>query len=187
MASLEASDPQEWWDWLIDLAVVPSLFDWIALLLTLGGILIALIKLRTMREATEAATKALTDAQSMLSERALHAIAPQLHHLREDIQLAMKSGVSRDAQRALVRFAALADEVADVLSTSFPAHLQLCAEMQAASAKATRVKVTIVTKPGTDVATVLVPVFKEVDAVVMAIDKMTNGLRNKIEGAVNVH
>ena len=172
--------------WWIDWASTPGLFDWISLLLTVGGFVFAYFQFRKTRSATVEATKALTLAQSKLSERAVFAIAPQLSHSREDIQLAMKSGNDREAQRALVRFTNLADEIADVLIDSFASNVVLAGQVQAASARAKKVKYTIVTKPTTNVSTALVPVYKEVDAVVMSVDKLAAGLRNKIEGASNV-
>ncbi|QHF19547.1 hypothetical protein GTU71_00850 [Rathayibacter sp. VKM Ac-2762] len=172
--------------WFIDLTTAPSVMDWAALILTIIGFWIAFVQLRKTKKAAEAATEALTGAQATLSERAMHAIAPQLHHVHEDIQVAMKSGDTLDAQRALLRFSRLANEMGDILKTSYPTHTELVTIIQSASSKATKVKVTLVTKPTTDVPTSLRPVFKDVDAVMVAVDSMTANLRNKLEGAPNV-
>ena len=98
----------------------------------------------------------------------------------------MKSGEEASAQRALVRFARLADEASDVLSRSFPEHKSLASDLDAASTKATKAKVLIATKPDTDVSATLRPIYKEADAVMMSIDKVTTHLRNRVEGATSV-
>ncbi|WP_159085097.1 hypothetical protein [Planctomonas deserti] len=127
----------EWWEALeVDWRLRPSFFDYFALALTLGGLLLAWLQFRKARTALQAER----DTKSSLEYNQLLALLPEFHPILSDIDSAVHRGNTYAAQRELVRFARICGDAATLAGKMNPPRDSFITELTSCAVAASEAK-----------------------------------------------
>lgn len=172
--------------WFWDGSAAPGWADYLGLTLTVVGFWIAFQQLRSTKKVAEATRDAvsgvLDTAQRALSQRALGALVPQLQLAVEDLDHAMKQPDVEVARRALVRFAHIAAEGSNLLSSLGPPATRLATRMSQASSRATRAKGMLMSEKSPDIAGNLGQAAEDATQLSTQVTALASKLRNTVEG-----
>lgn len=138
--------------WWFDDAAAPGWHDWLGLLLTVAGFLIAFRQLRKTQTAAETAASELARARLKLNSDQLAAVLPQLTSIVSDLDFAIDNNDREVAHRALLRFSYVAKEAIALLANLDADHTSLQSRLGGASSTALDVKGSIVGKKSVDIA-----------------------------------
>jgi methyl-accepting chemotaxis protein len=172
--------------WYIDGDSAPGWFDYVGLLITIGGFALAVCKIRAARKATTKATNALQAAQHNLSRMSLVAVIPQFHAVANDLSHVVPAHDSEGTQRALLRFVMTVGEVRGLLSSFDEDHSDLSQRLGKASDRAKRVKGDLASIASPDVVTLTKHARSDIDKIAEELTQLASTMRNTIDGGKDV-
>lgn len=164
----------------------PGWWDWLGLGGTTIGFMIAFIQLHKTQRAASAATAALRAAQVKLSGDALSATMPVLRDLQADLDIAIGVNGSGAAQRALVRFAHAAHEIASLLGNVEEGAAELIDRVRAAGDRALDTKEALAGKQNPDVARTAKGISAEIGKLSSELAGVVAQIRYKLQEDPNV-
>lgn len=168
--------------WWFDSLGAPSWSDWLAIVLTIAGFVIAIAQIVKARNAATAAANALAKAEARLRADQLSAVLPQLSAVSADLDFAITENNSDVGHRALSRFAQIASETGGILGTMGAQHERLVDRLATATITALNTKQSLVTTTKPDVARTAKKTATEISSISGEIGAVVTTVRYTLGG-----
>ena len=171
---------------MFDPAALPGWHDWLGIVLTVGGFIVAFVQLAKTRTAAETAASRLAEATQKLNADQLGAVVPQLATIVADMDFAIDANDREVAHRALLRFSHVAREATALLAHLSADHSQLQIRLNDAIEIALDVKGNIVGRANADIPRLAKPITAEIRSLSVEVSGVTVDDRFQLGESKNV-
>ncbi|WP_291049284.1 hypothetical protein [Herbiconiux sp.] len=159
----------EWWQ--IDFSSYPSVFDWVAMGLTILGFVIAFCQLRRTQNAVNASIQTEDSVRTTLIQNQIKMAIAEIESVIKDLGTAVSLGNKDLAERTLVRYANLCSGCAGLMRKLDTSDLDFADQLDESSRNASQVKEDIVVNR-TAPRVALIPIYGEMSAISTGASKM---------------
>lgn len=167
-------------------------FDWVSLTLTIAAFLFAgwqAWEAKTMakeaKRASEVAASELNFARDRLHSEQLASLVPHLKVVISDLDYSIDKNNGEVAQRALVRFSAIADEATGLMKINSEQD-ELLVKLTAVSGAALDMKAKIATQQKIDIPRWVKPVYRQIVAIDADLVRVSTTNRFRMKGREDV-